>query len=89
MFFFFNFFFLSYLCAALIGPCAVMVDHEVKLTATSGSASDNSDNGLNNVGVLTAEPQSLGNYSAVPAQVASCTPPPPVPGPPVPVPYRG
>jgi hypothetical protein len=77
------------LCAALIGPCAVMVDHEIKLTATSGSASDNSDNGLNNTGILTAEPQSLGNYSAVPAQVASSTPPPPVPGPPVPVPYRG
>ena len=47
-----------------------MVDHEIKLTATSGSASDNSDNGLNNTGILTAEPQSLGNYSAVPAQVA-------------------
>lgn len=68
--------------------CAVMVDHEVKLAATGGSTTDNSDNGLNNSGVLTAEPQSL-NYNAVPAQVASSTPPPPAPGPPVPVPYRG
>lgn len=70
--------------------CAVMSDHEVKLTAAvvSGSASENADNGLVVVtGVLSAETQSLGVY-AVPAQVMSSTPPP-VPGPPVPVPYRG
>ncbi|KAI9564762.1 hypothetical protein GHT06_008503 [Daphnia sinensis] len=67
---------------------SLMVDHEVKLTGTGGSTSDHSDNGLNNSAVLTAEPQSLGNYNAVPAQVASSTPPPPAPGPPVPVPYR-
>lgn len=67
---------------------SLMVDHEVKLTGTGGSTSDHSDNGLNNSAVLTAEPQSLGNYNAVPAQVASSTPPPAAPGPPVPVPYR-
>ncbi|XP_045025831.1 uncharacterized protein LOC116916669 [Daphnia magna] len=67
---------------------SLMVDHEVKLTGTGGSTSDHSDYGLNNSAVLTAEPQSLGNYNAVPAQVASSTPPPAAPGPPVPVPYR-
>ncbi|XP_057370383.1 uncharacterized protein LOC130691450 [Daphnia carinata] len=67
---------------------SLMVDHEVKLTGTGGSTSDHSDNGLNNSAVLTAEPQSLGNYNAVPAQVTSSTPPPAVQSPPVPVPYR-
>lgn len=74
-------------CAALIALCAVMSDHEVKLTATVGSASENADNGPT-TGALSAEPQSLGGYVVVPAQVTSSTPPPPS-GPPVPVPYRG
>ena len=64
-----------------------MSDHEVKLTSVVGIASENADNGPC-VGVLSAEPQSLGNYAAVPAQMTSSTPPP-AKDPPVPVPYRG
>lgn len=80
-FFLFSYSVLVVECAALIALCAVMSDHEVKLTATVGSASENADNGPT-TGV--AEPQSLGGY-VVPASST----PPPTSGPPVPVPYRG